>query len=301
MALNPEIRFRDPAAQVVWAAMCTLEEAAQHELLAALRQRLAFPEERLSPHAARVARGVAALREVAALVGRSPSVREYRELRDRNPERRWPDDSSVRQWLGGNCNDALTEAGLDALPDPIAHYPQRGPEISDEELLAAIRECSADLGEPIESLSFPRYLGWARSANVRKRPGQRPQAQPPFDRFGSWREAKARALGLEGVDLAGAGGGGYRYSQEQVFAAAEEIARRLNAPDTFPGPSAWTRERRRILRVEERVGKPRRAFPSTKVVRRVFDNSWQDAAEAYEEHRRGAADGSEDVEGQAGS
>lgn len=291
MALNPDIRFRDPAAQVVWAALCTLEEAAQHELLTALQQRLAFPEERLSPHAARVARGVAALREVAALVGRSPSVGEYRRLRDQNPERRWPDDSSVRQWLGGNWNDALTEAGLDALPDPIAHHPERGPHFSDEELLAAIRECANDLGQPIQELSFQRYLCWARSSRVRKRPGRRPQGQLPYERFDGWTKAKAAALGVEDMDLAGAGGRGYRYTEEQVFTAADEISRRLGRPGAFPGQTEWVKERRRILVAEERAGKPRRAIPGKEAVRRVFD-SWQDAAEAYVRHRRrGAADG----------
>jgi hypothetical protein len=155
MALNPSIKFKDQAAEVVWAAICTLEERAQHEVLAALGERLSFPDERATAHEIRVARGVAALREAAALAGHSPSVPEYRRLRDENPERAWPDDSPIRQWLGGNWNDALAAAGLDAPPDPIAHYPERGPEFSDEECLAAIRECAGDLDVPMNNTVLP--------------------------------------------------------------------------------------------------------------------------------------------------
>lgn len=286
MALDPKISFRDPAAGVVWAAMCTLEEGAQHELLAALGERLAFPEERPTPHGMRVARGVAALREAVGLLGHSPSVGEYRRLRDQHPEHRWPDDRSVRQWLGGNWNDALATAGLDALPDPIAHHRERGPDLSDEECLAALRECAADLESQVHELSFPRYVNWARRADVRKRVGRRPQGQLPFERFGGWRAAKASAMGVEDGSVAGADGHGYRYTDEEIFSTADEIAARLGKSGCFPRPSEWHRERRGIVVEEKQADKPPRALASMKVVRRRF-KTWQAAEQEYLNARAG--------------
>ena len=59
--------FVDPGARAVWAAIIHMEEAIQHQLLAALRDRLSVPEARVNPDQARVARAVAALREAAEL------------------------------------------------------------------------------------------------------------------------------------------------------------------------------------------------------------------------------------------
>lgn len=93
---EPNRRFEDPAAKAVWAAICTLPEGAQHQVAEYLVERLALVEQRGNAQEVRVARGVAALREAAQILGASPTVGQYRELRERHPERRWPPDGSIR-------------------------------------------------------------------------------------------------------------------------------------------------------------------------------------------------------------
>lgn len=81
LSLDPRRPFADPAAEVVWAALCVLPAGAQHEVADQLAERLSLLEHEAPGHDRRRARAVAALREAARILKRSPSVTEYRELR----------------------------------------------------------------------------------------------------------------------------------------------------------------------------------------------------------------------------
>ena len=287
--LNPNHPFEDPAAAAVWAAVCALPEGAQHEVCNRLVERLALVEQRATAQEVRVARGVAALREAADILGHSPTVGQYRELRDKHPECRWPDDSSIRGWLSDSksWNEALRAARLDAVPDPHPVSP-RGPDLTDEEIVGAVRECAADLGKAIADLSWSEYLRWSKRAEVRRRPGRRPRSQGPFDRLGGFLEVKRRALGAdaEGIRmLARRDGTGYRYTDEEIFAAAAEIVARLDPDKPWPTGAEWARERKAILQKERDAGLPPRAIPSSNAVWRRF-RSWEEARWAYERARR---------------
>jgi hypothetical protein len=61
--------FSDPSAEVIWAGICALDEASQHEVLAELRRRLARAELRDGPTDVRRADAIRGLRETAELNG----------------------------------------------------------------------------------------------------------------------------------------------------------------------------------------------------------------------------------------
>src|SRR5579875_2302019 len=70
---NPEerprgLRFNDPTADVVWAAIQTLDEAAKHEVLGHLRNHLVIPDARRTDDEAKVAKAIGALREAAEIL-----------------------------------------------------------------------------------------------------------------------------------------------------------------------------------------------------------------------------------------
>ena len=277
--------FADPAADVVWAGVLALDEGTKHELLALLRQQLEVPEERESPHQARVARAIAALREAAEILEESPSVEEYRRLRAENPERGWPADGSVRRWCGGTWNDVLERAHLDRIAEPLAAVRPLGHAITEEEAIAAIRECAAELDR---TPTFHGYLSWARRPEVKRRPGsRRPASQPPIDRlFGGWLEA-LKAAGL--VDDRGTGaprgtglrtGHGYRYTDEQLYAAMEELAELDGG--RLPSTARFNHLRAEVLAEEAAAGEAPRAFPSWGVLSRRF-GSWPKARHALEQ------------------
>jgi hypothetical protein len=177
-------RFSDPQCNVVWAAIRALDEAAKHDLLFRLGEHLALSEtDRDGPQATREARAVAALREAWSLHAREGDtsstglpVAIYRALRSEHPERSWPPDGSIRRWLGGNWNDALRRAGLDALPEAEVTMRPLGSALSKQEAVAAVQACAKDLGEVP---TFSRYVGWVRRPDVRRREGRRPSWSRP--------------------------------------------------------------------------------------------------------------------------
>ena len=70
---NPEeaprgLRFADPSADIVWAAIQALDEAAKHELLGHLRTHLDIPDARRTMRQAQVAKAVASLREAMEIL-----------------------------------------------------------------------------------------------------------------------------------------------------------------------------------------------------------------------------------------
>lgn len=294
-------RFQEPAARVVWAGICALDEGMQHLILEELRERLHIVERRESPRETRAARAVAALREASELLeGRSPSVGEYRGLREAHPECGWPPDGSVRRWLGGTWNDALRAARLDADPKPQPTIYEQGPELTADEALAALLAAAEDLGCPVHAISFQAYLAWARRDDVRRRPGRQPRSQYPFQRlFGSWRGALAAAAaqvakrgGRPGdperaVVPAGASGQGYRYTDDELMASIDEVLGELLGSDgrRFPTATAYSLGRDRIRKREREQGLPPRAIASYAALQKRY-RTWAAVKRAYRRHKR---------------
>lgn len=290
---DPRRSFKDPAAAVVWAAISVLPEGAQHQLAEELLEHLAIAELRQTGQEIRVARAVGALREVAKnLGGASPTVSQYREQQAKHPECRWPSDRSIRNWLSdsGSWDEALKAARLDSLPDPVPDHPGQGPNMTDTEILAALKECAKDRGISVAEISWAEYLRWARSADVLRRLGRRPRSQTPFDRLGGFRTAKRLAMGGSpeqaeaAIVAAGADGHGYRYTERELYGAADEILQRLGPEAVWPSTTEWPRERSAILAEEAAAGKPPRAIPGAGIVWNRF-RSWPAARYAYEQAR----------------
>lgn len=178
------------------------------------------------------------------------------------------------------------------MPDPTPDAPAQGPNLSDEEILEALRSCAADLDKPLVEITWSEYLRWARRPDVRRRSGRRPRSQGPFDRLGGFRVAKRRALGLgeEEAEAAATGearadGRGYGYSEAELFAAADEIIARLDEGAAWPTTTQWPRVRNEILAEERNAGQPPRAFPAVSVVWQRY-GAWDKARAAYKKSRR---------------
>lgn len=270
--------FSDPAAAAVWAGICALDEGAQHEVLAELRERLGDAEERDGPLARKVARGVGALRAAARELGRSPSVRAYRDLRNERPDLDLPPDSSVRNWLGGDWNAALERSKLERVPDSDAKVAPLGPKMTREELLDAVKTCAGELGH---APSLHDYLNWARNPEVKRRPGRRASSQGPFDReFGGWPATLVAADLVEhGDPTRGPTAGRARaYSDEKLFEFLAELRERLGR---FPTSNRLASTREEILRELDAVALPRRELPSYGVYYQRF-GSWSGVREAFD-------------------
>jgi hypothetical protein len=269
MSRRDEQLFPDPAARVVWAGICALDEASQHDVLRELCERLAFPNERgpMNTREVRVARAIAALREAAEELGRSPSYRHLR--RTAHPD--WPPDGSIRDWLSGGWNEVLKQAHLEAVPDDAPVVVEGQHAYTKDEIIAALRECAQDLGR---NPTFNNYLNWARSLEVRRRPGRRPRSQNVFERNFDGSPEALIAAGLASEDGSGVpvstlqrSGRNYRWSDEELMAALTE------AIDYYDGrfPSSGEYTRFRELQREAEVGQlapPR--IPAMKGYQRRF-------------------------------
>jgi hypothetical protein len=273
--------FADPSARMVWAAICILEEAAQHEILAALRERLALAGERETPHDVRIARAVAALREASDLLelGENLSVERYKRIREQHEDFGWPPEGSIRRWLGGSWNDALGRAGLEAVPDGDVTTYRLGSAITRDEVIAAVQACARE-GDSVPTLS--QYVFWAKQPAVRRRPGRRPLSQSAFDRlFGGWLPALIAAglVDAEAPARAPSPGpgqvrpSGYRFTREQIRAALREIAELVGRS---PRTAEYHRERARLLQAQDASGRPVRALPSYNVINDRYE-TWDDA------------------------
>jgi hypothetical protein len=284
--------FPEPAARVVYAGICALDEASQHDVLRELGKRLAYPKERgpLNTREVRVARAIAAVREAADILGRSPSVNEFRHLRTTS-HLSWPPDGSIREWLcpgpTKGWNEVLKQAHLEARPDDAPIVVEGHRAYTDKELIAGLRECAEDLGRVP---TFNNYLNWARSPGVRERPGRRTSSQNVFERcFGSY------PLALIAARLADASGNGipvstlqrsgknYRWSDEDMMNAISEVIA-INGTGQFPVFGEYTRTRAVLLQAEEGNDEPRR-IPSTNAFQRRF-GGWGKARAFYFEWLR---------------
>lgn len=266
-------QFADPSARAVWAALCALDPASQHDVLAELQERLGAPV--LASSDVRVRRAIAALREAAEILGRSPSVGDYRRLQAERRELDWPPDGSLRKWLGGSWNDCLARAHLEAVADGDALVAQMGPSFDKQEVLDALRACAKELGFPP---TVSAYLSWARRPDVRERKGRRPRSQSPFDLFGGYANALLEA-GLVAVDGAfempattRVRLGQYFATEDVIIAALKEVAERIGHP---PRTTEYKLERLKIIRESDTAG-ALRTLPGYETINRRY-GKWDDA------------------------
>lgn len=293
---NPEerprgLRFNDPTADIVWAAIQTLDEAAKYEVLDHLRTHMAIPAARRTDAEAQVAKAIAALREAAEVLSERGDKTElstyrYEALRlELGRKGDWPPESSIRRILAGTWNDALRRAQLDPVADGDAIRVQLGGRLSREECAAAVRECSEETGNPLPTYSY--YIAWSRRPDVRRRPGRRPHSQSPFDRnFERWAEVLAVAGLARAGEITGPvlhapdssvrSAGAYRWTDEQLMEALRTIVERLGHP---PNTGEFPRERERLIAEQESSGEPVRPFPSLSSILNRFC-SWDAALTA---------------------
>ncbi len=279
--------FRDPSATVVWAGICALDEASQHDVLKELQMRLAVFDTRKGDLNQKRARAIAALRQAAQLLGgKSPSIKDYRRLARENPALDWPADGTLRRWMGGGWNDALEQAHLEPVAEPLAAEPGLGPKFTNDELTTALKQCAIDINRTPTS---DQYMHWSTRPDVRTRPGRRPTSIGTFQRrFGGW----VAALAAAGLTQDGINGkpfmNGHRqqYTDKELFEAMDRIRRRIGHTPTVTEYSA---ERKKVLEEESRgrgdasdPTTPNRSFPSYGVTQYRF-GTWNGFKSEYED------------------
>jgi hypothetical protein len=127
----PDGWFQHPEAAVVWAGIQALPEALKHDLLPRLQEHLARPDERDTPHAARVAQAISAVREAqqihfATTGDERVSSYAYDQLQRESEIHDWPPIATVRRHLGaGSWSDVLRICHL-PQPSRYAFYSRRG-------------------------------------------------------------------------------------------------------------------------------------------------------------------------------
>jgi hypothetical protein len=260
--------FRDPAAEVVMAAILALDTGLQTAVLSELQNRLAVDAFN-SPNK-RAARGKQALHEAARILGRSPSIPAYRKLRREHPEFRWPSDGAIRKHSGGTWNQALEEAYLDPVADGDAFVcRQLGPSFLPEEVEDALRACAADISR-VPLLS--EYLHWAQRDEVQSRPDRVPLSLSPFERlYGGFQPALIAAGLREPDEVVEVASGVVRSAKlitadEEILDALREVAARM-------GGSPYTAEymaARKAIIAESRMQGRLRTIPAKGTIVRRF-------------------------------
>lgn len=255
-------RFAHPAIEPIFAAFKILPLAAQHEFYEYVAELLAGCIDPETDRERRQAAAIRALRDTARELGHSPSVPEYRTVREAHPERGLPADGSIRAWLGGRWNDALRATGLDTVATATRWSPVAVRSSRRSELMRAIDAFVGRLGKEDQQAvlagALPAmandYVHWAHTSGAEV---PAPLSALPFERsFGNfdgavdaWREWKAsgelpteadrRRSGRADVYWPEAG----TYGRAEVRRALVEVAERLRAS---PGPVAYMNERERI-------------------------------------------------------
>jgi hypothetical protein len=256
------------------AFLLRLDPATQREVLR--RYEEAFQVE-LDTTSRRLRRIAVALHQTSRTLGRSPSLREYKALREKHPERGWPDPRSITRWLGvRSWNDALVRMRLEPVLEGDVIEGAIGPTYSIDEVIQAVRDCAEDLGR---APTITDYLAWQRRPDVRERPGRRPASTWVFNRiFGGFPRARVAAGLVEGDATAAHPSelllrtANYRLSSEQILSDLREVAARAHGPLTA---TVYDRERRLIYQETKAVGRPR-ALAGVGSIYRHF-GSWRAA------------------------
>ena len=285
MAAIRRSRFQHPESEIVWAAIDALDAGLQHEVLRELATRFASAGREPKTTRDKVGAAVAALHEAAAILGHSPSIKEYRALRQELHELELPPDSNIRRWLSqghpsgeGGWNGCLRRALLDAVSDGDFTSPLIGRtyRFDDSEIFAALRDCADDLGHPP---TMNEYLQWAKRPDVADRPGRRPLSYHPFERLHGLRNALLQAGVISANQARYAADGRllplrYAYSEQEMKDAILVVARRLGRS---PRPMEYEHERQRIYK-KTLVNNEMRPIPTAAVIRDHF-GSWNAALE----------------------
>lgn len=274
--------FADPAAEVVWAGLMTLDVALQHQVLRELASRVAIalasnpktPDEKIEA-------AVAALHEAFELRGRSPSVRDYTELRASRPELDLPPESSIRAWLGAGWADCLRRSLLPTPSDGDFAYPAIEHRFTLEEIVELVLACAADLQRyPSHDL----FRAWARRPDVAARYPRRPFSDVPYRRYGGWTGVLTEACkvaaerGLE-TPLLKTTPRVYAYARSEMVAALVETTSRLRerVGDRSPRQSEYEGERTRIQEESIAAGAPRALPNSDLISMSLGGGSWDGA------------------------
>lgn len=213
--------FRDPAAKVVWAEICALDEASQHDVLEALRVRLVALDSRSGEISHKRARAVAAL-PARGLCGHGESGIDA-HARIALPAKVAVADHRRRPWgpednpAPGHARDAAhsnSALGSEDAPLPLlamidALEPVAVREVALilEARLTPIQTAEErrqeELGYLASILSLPeaRDPSSPRATPLRDyydehRPASAPQSQRLCERYGSWTKACRAARGL---------------------------------------------------------------------------------------------------------
>lgn len=269
-------QFAHPVGAAVWAAIMTLDAGLQHEILERLDLHLG--EALLDPNKpGRKQRAIRALRRAAELLGRSPSVKAYRRLRDETHDPELIPDASIRSALGvGGWNEGLELAGLAPSVEQVrlgvvvSKSPMR---YTDAECLAALRGCGEDL-DCVPSGTM--YRRWVTRPDVRRRPGRRPMTDTPFIRlFGSFLVALAAAgLTSETVQAytscdMSVRTAAYAYAEDDYASALREVRDRIGS---VPRSNKYMRAREEIIAESFAAGAPR-TIPSYGAILKRY-GSW---------------------------
>lgn len=269
----------EEAADAAMAFLMKLDPAVQRAVLERFEEALAVAPSESSDHR-RIRRAGRALHEAKRILGRSPSVREYKKLRREHPEHEWPETRSVTRWLGvRSWNDALVRMRLEPLAEGDVIEGAIGPTYTVEDVLQALRDCAHDLGQPP---TITDYFFWVRHPDVRDRPGRRPGSTWIFNRiFGGFRQARI-AAGLEDGDPTAAHptevlirSANYRLPDEQILDDIRLAASVVDQPLT---QTVYDRARATIYRESKAAGRPR-ALAGVGTIYRHF-RYWAAALEA---------------------
>lgn len=270
-------RFEDPRSEVVWVGIMVLEPVGQFGILrelATLYASVAVPTTKRD----RVRRAVAALYEAYFILQHSPSVAQYRHLREVS-DLKLPADGDIRRWLGGGWDVCLTRAGLPALGDgDFAARPSGTTnKFSDDDVFCALRDCAHDLGHPPTQ---GEYFQWVVRPDVLERPGRRPRSYHPFERFGGLRGSLLAAGVIDQTEARHTVDGRlmplrYAFSEQELIDALTEVAKRLGHS---PRRSEYQRLRAEIhhrLAARSEL----QPLPSADTIRKAF-GSWNAALTA---------------------
>lgn len=274
--------FCDPAAEVVWAGLMTLDLALQHQVLRELASMIAVslaanpktPQKKIEA-------AVGALHEAFELLGHSPSVRDYSDLRGRFPDLDLPPESSIRAWIGAGWNDCLRRALLPTVSDGDFAYEAIEQSFTLDELIELALACAADLQKPTRP-SMQDLYAWVRRPDVAERFPRRPMTDHAFKRYGGWLEVleKAREVARErGLDspLLKTTPRVYTYTKSEMKAALTEVSARLQERigDRSPRYSEYQGERLVVQEESIAAGCPR-ALPNPYLISQTF-GSWDEA------------------------
>jgi Homing endonuclease associated repeat len=272
--------FTDPAAEVVWAGVMALDVALQHEVLRELASTIAVaPADRLSSASNKIRAAVAALREAHDLLGRSPSVRDYKELRERFPELELPPESNIRLWLGGGWNDCLQRCLLPTVSDGDFAYATLEEDFKEDELTTLILACAHDLDK---RPSYQDFKGWVRRPDVAKRFERRPMSRAPFARLGGWPSFLEKAgivATVQRIDnpIIRSIPRVYAFEKHEMLDALREVTERLSKTNGGRSPriNEYDGERIAIHKESLAAGTPR-ALPSSGTIYNAF-GGWDKA------------------------